>query len=641
MAISDLCTTFITSAKLKDESEKNIIEFAEAQWGLGMGSLPGVPPLYPVQKFIFKCFYNIPLDGSDSRPIIIKDRFNEKERFRFNELEYLTYMLDEGRINVKEITGDPKDSRQNLVLVIGRRGTKTSTISVLVAFEMYKLLKRLNPQEYYNIMPDDEIRISCIATNQEQASELFRRIAGHLERADYFKKYRNKPTLNYMQMSTQRDIEQYGEGARPSLRIVASPCSGRGIRGHNNIIAILDEMAHFFESETADDKSDRVIYDAVTPSVARFNSPTGEPHGKVISISSPLNRTGKFFELFERSLEPDCADLLMIKAPTWEVDYTLAPKFLRARYGENPISYMTEFGAEFSDRVTAWIDNEQILRVNIIPGLRLRDISYERIPHFMGVDIGLKGDGTAIAICHIVKRESEGVLKDFVELDCSEVRYAADEGKDYFHPEEMAEWIASFAEKFFIVSGMLDQYMGLALLPILHDKKGMKQIRIENMSRELNSQIYQNLMGKMLDNTLRIPESPDKHVVDGKQTCDIPLVTEMLRLQAKFYSKYQVSVAAPQVKDAHDDLSDAYARAVYLATQYMSLGGGTLKNPALETTGQGSTYRKYLLKQRSSAFYTNRPSTGTQMQRMSGRALSNALDRISTPLSSSLPGRWR
>ena len=54
MSISELCSNFITSNRLKDERERNIIDFAEAQWGLGMGSMPSVPPLFPVQKFIFK-----------------------------------------------------------------------------------------------------------------------------------------------------------------------------------------------------------------------------------------------------------------------------------------------------------------------------------------------------------------------------------------------------------------------------------------------------------------------------------------------------------------------------------------------------------------------------------------------------------
>jgi hypothetical protein len=257
MTVSDLCTTFITSKKLKDDSERNIIEFAEAQWGLGLGSVSGVPPLFPVQKFILKCSYNIPLDDT-SNNIIVRDKFNEKELYRFTEAGYLDYLWNEGRINIKEVTGDSKSNRQNLLLVIGRRGTKTSTTAIIVCYETYRLLRKIFPQEYYNMMPDDEIRDTCLATSQDQAALLFRDITGHLERSDYFKKYRNKPTIGYMQLNTQRDLERYG-GSRPSIRIVASPCSGKSVRGPGNIAAVLDEMAYFFEDETSMDKSDKTI----------------------------------------------------------------------------------------------------------------------------------------------------------------------------------------------------------------------------------------------------------------------------------------------------------------------------------------------------------------------------------------------
>jgi hypothetical protein len=607
MSIAELCTQFITTSKLKDESERNIIEFAEAPWGLGLGTSLDVPPLFPVQKFIFKCYYNVPLDDSDDRRIIVKDMFNEKERYRFNEVEYLDFLWNEGRINIKEVSGNPSDARPNMVLVIGRRGLKTSSIAVLVAFETYKLLRKICPQQYYQIMPDDEIRISCIATNQEQASELFRRITGHLERSDYFKRYRNKPTIGYMQLSTERDIEKYGNSQRPSIRLVAAPCSGRGLRGHNNIIAVLDEMAYFFESETSTDKSDRSVYDAVTPSVAKFNSPSGEPHGRIISISSPGTRAGKFYELYQRAFEADCNDLLLIQAPTWEVDYTLASKYLRSKYSENPITFKAEFGAQFSDRISAWLENEQVLRVNIIPGLKQKTISYERIPHFMGIDIGLKNDGTAICICHIVKKETSGGLKDFIEVDLCEVRYASDEGKEFFQPEEMGDWIASFSEKFFIVNGLMDQYYGLAIVPALHEK-GLKQIQAVHVSREFSSKIYQNLMSKLLDASLRIPEG-DERVDEGKKVTDIPLVSELLRLQATIHSKYQITVKAPEVKGMHDDLSDAFARAVYLATEYMSVGGGIAKQNITQSTGASMTFNKYVRKSKQNSVYTNRPSS--------------------------------
>ena len=84
MSLSALCSTYINSSKLKEDTEKNIIEFAEAPWGLGLG-VDGVPPLFPVQKFIFKCYYNIPLSEDGDRQIVIKDKFNEKEKYRFNE----------------------------------------------------------------------------------------------------------------------------------------------------------------------------------------------------------------------------------------------------------------------------------------------------------------------------------------------------------------------------------------------------------------------------------------------------------------------------------------------------------------------------------------------------------------------------
>jgi len=627
MSISELCTTFVSSNKLKDESERNIIEFAEAPWGLGLGTIPGMPALFPVQRFIFKCYYNIPLD-SHTKNIIINDKFNEKERFRFSEIEYLDFLWNEGRINVKEITGDPTKTRPNLCLVIGRRGFKTSSIAVLVAFETYKLLKKISPQEYYKIMPDDEIRVSCIATNQEQASELFRRISGHLERSDYFKKYRNKPTLSYMQLNTQRDLELYS-GKRPSIRLVAAPCSGRGLRGHNNAIAVLDEMAYFFEAETSDDKSDESIYNAVTPSVAKFNSPEGEPHGRIISISSPAARAGKFFEIYQRSMEKDCDDLLMIQSPTWEVDYTISPKFLRAKYMEKPHTFMCEYGAEFTDRVTAWIENEQILRMNVIPGLKEKTSNMIRSPHFMGVDVGLKNDGTAICICHIEKMDIGGVLKDFIEIDVAEVRYASEEGKEFFNPQELADWISTYKDKFFIVKGVMDQYYGLSIIPALHEK-GMKQVSTEQCSRDYNSKVYQNLMSKMLDGSLRIPEG-EPHLINGRTVNDHPLITEMLKLQATQFSKYMISVAAPEIQGFHDDLSDAFARAVYLATEYMSHGGTVNNN--IVTTGSisGLSYKQYYMKQKRNVLHTMRPSSSLQMDMSRGRNISG---RVATPLGS-------
>jgi hypothetical protein len=401
---------------------------------------------------------------------------------------------------------------------------------------------------------------------------------------------------------------------------VASPSSGRGLRGHNNIIAILDEMAYFFEEDNSVDRSDATIFDAVTPSVAKFVSPEGEPHGRVIAISSPAAKTGKFFELYERSFVPECNDLLMIQAPTWEVDYTLPSKMLRSKYADNPFGYDAEYGAQFTDRRKSWINNEQVLRMNIIPGLKFKSLSYERIPHFMGIDIGLKNDGTAIAIGHIVRLDQGGGPKDLIELDCIDCRYASDEGKEYFRPDEMAEWIASYTKKFFILKGMLDQEYGYAVVPALIDL-GCSQITMTRFTSELNSTVYQNLMAKLLDSSIRIPEGDDREY-EGKRTKDIPLVCELLKLQATTQSKYLISVAAPEGKDRHDDMSDAFARMVHLATEHLKTSGNLVSTNVTTTAGNASSslsYKRYMKRQRGSVAYTHRPSSSLMASISSGR----------------------
>jgi hypothetical protein len=252
-------------------------------------------------------------------------------------------------------------------------------------------------------------------------------------------------------------------------------------------------------------------------------------------------------------------------------------------------------------------------------------MSYERIPHFMGIDIGLKNDGTAVAICHIVKKETAVGLKDFIELDFIEVRYPAVEEREYFPPEEMAEWIATFFDKFFIAKAMMDQYYGLSIVPVLQEK-GHRQVQVVNVNREFSSKLYQNLMIKMLDSSLRIPEG-NARLEEGTRTTDIPLVKEMLRLQATVHSKYQITVKAPEIKSLHDDLSDAFARAVYLASEYLSVGGGVLKQISSQSADNVGSYRQYAMKNKKNAMFTKRPSSAVMQDAMRKNHLNSGISQ--------------
>jgi hypothetical protein len=86
----------------------------------------------------------------------------------------------------------------------------------------------------------------------------------------------------------------------------------------------------------------------------------------------------------------------------------------------------------------------------------------------------------------------------------------------------------------------------------------------------------------------------------------------MLRLQATTHSKYLITVKAPEIKGMHDDMSDAFARSVYLATEYLSTGGGVVKHNAAKIAGPGVSYKKYYRRHKQTSVYTHRPSSTLQ-----------------------------
>jgi len=644
MSLSEICANMVTKKDSEHSKllDKNALEFITAPWGLALG-VNEVPPLYPVQRFILNVYYGLELDGGSNRDIIINDKFNEKQLYRFNEVEYADYLYNEGRLNRRIDKFFP-----NIIMVVGRRGGKTMLTSCIIAYETYRLLNKFSPQEHYGIMPEDEIRFTCLSTSRETASILYNMVVGHIERSEYFRKFRTKPTSQWLKFRTQRDIDRYGVRGRPSINVRIAPCNAKGLRGPGNMIVGLDEMAFFFTDESSGKKKgagtghdDKAVYEAVTPSVAKFKDPvTGEPDGKIIAISSPGPKSGKFYEEFERGFEDDCDDLLVIQAPSWELDPSLSSSYLRNKYKQNPISFRGEFGAQFSDRLFGWIEDAEIVRQCVVPGLKYKSTSMLRVPHFMGIDVGFKNDGTAITVAHWVKEAVHGAQTDRLEVDASDVRYKdisddadgeeaqepvidhvdGEEGREaeqriklsYFDPQEIADWIEEFTKRFFVVHGLMDQYYGFSIEPMLI-KKGIKQIEYRNFHEGLNSYVYQNLLSLFVGSELRLPEG-DPVMVGDRVEKDSVLVRELLTLQAEQRSKYIIRVHEPERKGMHNDLSDSLGRAALLAVEYRNKGYST---STAASSGRVATMRAQRIRSHSERVKAelNRPSGRFRAQR--------------------------
>ncbi len=586
------------SSNLSESSRNtsfNIIDYIDQPWGINV-------QLYPVQRFVLKMYYGIPLDDTPN-VIEIKDPLGDKTLFRMSEREYLKFLYNEGRCNVK----DQSVPKSTLVLACGRRSGKTMVSGVISSFELYKLLSLGNPQEYYGLVPGNPIQIISIATDKTQAALLYTEVASHVRNCEFFPPYIANDTQQFMNFRTPYDIERYGpiqntdirRGSRgkASVKVTFKPSNAKGLRGSGNLVVVLDEFAFFLEDGR--NASGKDIYNSVTPSMAAFSPKDpldktkiiGPVESKLIIISSPGPRSGKFYEVYmdgmkgakERGLQGS----LVIQAPSWEMNPTIDPALLRQKYLEDPTVFATEFGAQFSDRVRGWLERKEYLMNCVDPERIPVTQGFPRYPYYMGIDIGLVGDGTAFFITHI---EDDKIVLDYYEywmagvpwsetnphLSSSAWHYTTMlETTKQIDFEEIANYIEHLCLKFNIVEGIFDSWNGIPLEQNLA-KKSLKQFRSVQFGRELASMVYQTAKLLLLDKKIVLFDYIDPANVsiklseDGDEdvnTKDVksPFLKEGLRLEAEQKGKNLIIVEAPDMPGLHDDLWDAFVRSVYVA----------------------------------------------------------------------------
>ena len=556
----------------------DIVTFVEAEWGLDM-------QLYPVQRVILKAHYGIPLDDDPANGFEITDWKRQNPR-KFTEASYLRLLHDEGRCNIREVVAG--DERRHMILSVGRRSGKTLISSCVAAYETYKLINKGNPQRYYGLSPSSSIQLISVATGKDQAGLLYQEVSGHYSQCSFFRRYTANHTMSYARFQTPHDIEEFGPysenpQARASVKVTFHACNAKGLRGAGNVVVILDEVAHFVEQggSSAED-----VYQAIAPSIGTFTPKDADGHpvdgpgtdseGRLILISSPLGKQGLFYKKFQQGMSggDSSEHMLCFRAPTWEVNPTVSASVFKDAYAEDPRIFFTEWGGEFTDRTLGWLEDAQDLFDCVDPQHRPRTRGQPRRPYFVGFDLGLAANGSGLAIVHI--DELNRIVLDFIgQMKAGEGDQA---GKDRLDFEEVAAWIHTLSRRFHFHKGLFDQWGAIPLEQALA-KKGLKQFEGKLFSPQERSEIWQNLKSMLWDRVNRKPrlvfyditpeerakyaareETPPEHLL---------YLIQLTELQATYKSKYVIHVEAPQTEGKHDDMPDALARAVWLASQHL------------------------------------------------------------------------
>ena len=612
MGISDLILSMGRASTSGDAKPVSVIEFAEADWGLGKPDpVTGKSfRLFPIQKIILKAHYGIPLDNNphgvslydpvpldhpnyyeitdllggddpDSRPenygyykfrIKVTDWRRQNLRY-MTEADYLKFLYDDGRCNIKEVDGE----RRELVLSIGRRSGKTLLASVISAYETYKLLLKHDPHSYYGVASSNPIHIVSMATDREQSSLSYKEVSGHFQGCEFFSAYMAHSTQSYASFQTPRDIEKYGRYvdnplAKSSIIVTFKSCVARSVRGMGIIVIIMDEMAHFLnEGQSSADE----VYNAIRPATAAYSQKhpndshkdIGPVESRIVAISSPMGKQGKFYELFQKGMKggSGARNMLCIQAPTWEVNPTIPASEFEDAYMKDPNVFDTEFGGVFSDRTKGWIENKQDLYDCIDKTRRPQFGAPSRLPHFMGLDIALVNDYTAVAIGHIENHHERGpiIVLDWVD------RIKAGEGK-YAHrdrlelDDDVSEFVYKLSRQFHIVDGMFDQWAGIPFEQSI-SKRGLNQLKMVYSTEVMHSEVFKNFKDMMWDKRLSLYDWP---IPEGKEHAEY--LDELCELQAEYKTRNITKVSKPKVEGKSDDMSDAIVRMVWLASQHMT-----------------------------------------------------------------------
>jgi len=395
----------------------DIIEFCNSEDYLGFPYQKNPMKLKPAQQLILKVFYR----GSRGNEHL---QLTDEEIILCNDLGLIN--ADRGNVLKKYFDGDVF---RELVLVWGRRSGKDYTMSIIALYEAMKLLECPggDPYAYYNIGAGNPIHLLTVANSHAQAVVAFAEIQHKLFASKYFsdKYIKDGLTQESVRLLTYRDKQDnahfasrnMGRATNGSIVIEVGHSNSSTLLGKSIFVLMLDEVASY--KNTGGDAGGERIYASLTPAIATYfrSEPVldkkgnitkdmdGEDihkvvfDGKIISISSPRGKEGKFWELFSTAdLDPS---RLACRLPTWDVIPERSHEALKSTYGQmSEEEFNMEFGAEFSGLAGENFFSEEFVNKCFKGNMKFKPMGRAGQVYFLHLDPASTSHNYALALVH-------------------------------------------------------------------------------------------------------------------------------------------------------------------------------------------------------------------------------------------------
>lgn len=181
----------------------------------------------------------------------------------------------------------------------GRRAGKNHLAAIAVLYLLWQVMALGDPRTIFPIRKGKTITVGIFASSKEQAlTGMWWDIVQIAANSTCFAPWIVDMTQQGLVIATPADIARNDVTSKGTLAVTAFPANRVAGRGRAMICEVFDEMAFVTKSDSAAPAEQ--IYDAVVPALDQFRG-----WSMIMAISSPWQRTGKFYELAQEALEVD------------------------------------------------------------------------------------------------------------------------------------------------------------------------------------------------------------------------------------------------------------------------------------------------------------------------------------------------
>ena len=416
-------------------------------------------------------------------------------------------LTDDERVIFKALTGrdsEPLEPVEEFWAIVGRRGGKTRSMSILAAY----IAACCDHRDV--LAPGERGVLPILAASTAQASQAFNFVSGIFATA---------PNLKDLVQSETSDTISLKSGVDITIRAA----SFRTIRGMTAVGAIAEEIAFWRSDDSAN--PDREILKALRPSLATTNGP-------LICISSPHAKRGELYATFKRHFGPTGhPSILVAKAPSRTMNPSLSQRVVDRATEEDPEAASAEYGAEFRGDLEIFVSREAI-EACVAKGVTVRS-PLASIGYRAFVDpSGGSNDAMTLAISH--KEDGRAVL------DCVLERKAP------FSPDSVVAEFAALLKVYGVSTVTGDRYAG----EWPAERFSTYGIRYE--PAELNrSELYLAFLPLVNSGRVDLLDSPR-------------MITQFVGLERRTSRGGRDSI--DHAPGGHDDVANAVAGAAWLAS---------------------------------------------------------------------------